>query len=90
MPTEKAAQRNRRSLIEQDPHGLRRGECAAGGVFQHRAGLLQRDARKKRHYLADRHAVFKILEQCRDGHARAAEHPRSTHSLGVALYSRTG
>lgn len=58
-------------------------------MLQHGSSLRERDAREQLNELTDRDAVFKILEQGGDGHARAAEHPSSAHTLGVVLYHRT-
>jgi hypothetical protein len=54
-------------------------------VLQHGARLVKGNAREQFDKLADWHTVFKILEEGSNGHARAAEHPRSTDPLGVTF-----
>ena len=69
-------------MIKEDFH-LRWGQRASCRVLKHGAHLFERDARKPLNELINRSTVFKVLEQRRYGHARAAEHPGSAVSLGV-------
>jgi hypothetical protein len=51
--------------------------------------LLKRDAWEQCDGLADRNAVFEVLEESGNGHARATKDPRSANALRVSLYHRT-
>ena len=59
-------------------------------MLQHGARLLKSDAREQLGKLTYLDAVFKVLEECCDGHAGTAEQPRSAHALRVAFNCRTG
>ena len=89
MTNEKRAQRRRSSLVEENAH-LRRGKSAARGVLQDDARLFERHARKKVGELTNRDAVFEVLEQCCDRHARASKDPSPAYAIGVAFHSVTG
>ncbi len=54
-------------------------------MFQNGASLFERDAGKPLNELCNLRAVFKILEQRGNRHARPAEHPGSAHTLWIPL-----
>lgn len=56
---------------------------------QHGASLLKGYAREQLSELADGHAVFEVLEERCDRHARASENPGSAYPLRVAFYGGT-
>ena len=86
MLDKRVAQWRRRAVVEENPH-LCNSERTAGRVLQYGARLLQRDPWEPLKKLVDRSIVFKVLEQCRDGHASASKDPGATHPRGVALDS---
>jgi hypothetical protein len=57
-------------------------------VFEDGLGLLADDAGEPGEELVQRGSGFEVLEERRDGHPGAAEHPGAAHSIGVALYRR--
>jgi hypothetical protein len=81
-------QRRWRTLVEQNAHSDR-GHRTARGMFEDRANLFERDARKPLDDLGQRGALFEILEEGRDGHTSTSEHPRSAHALRMPLHSGT-
>ena len=82
MLTQRFAQGKGSTLVKQYTHSSG-SQRALRRVFEHGASLFERDARKPLHKLVDMRAILEVLEQCGNGHARAAEHPGSTDSLGV-------
>ena len=54
-------------------------------MLKHRTRLRETDARKPLDELIDRRAIFEVLEQRRDWHARAAEHPGATEAFRIVL-----
>jgi hypothetical protein len=83
-----AAERNRRTLIEQDPHS--RHFQRPSGVFQDAAGLFCGDARKPFQKFLHRRATFNILEQRGHRDTRAAKHPCAADTISVAFNSSAG
>ena len=88
MLRQRCAQQNRDALVEQYTH-LCRSESAPRRMLEHGANLFERDAGEPLYELRNLCAVFEILKEGGNRHARAAEHPRSTDSLGIAFDSRT-
>jgi hypothetical protein len=72
MAVQAAAQGNRRSLVKQDPHSSDSRRGAAGGMFEHRTSLLQRDSGEKINKLSQGDSVFQVLKQSRRGSWRMA------------------
>jgi len=86
MPRKKSAQRYRRALIKKNAHSSR-CQGTTRGVLEHGTDLLERNARKQLHEFRDRHTVFKILEQRRNGHARAPKYPCTAHTIWIVFGS---
>ena len=57
-------------------------------MLQHGTRLSKGDAGKELNKLPDRHAVFKVLEECCYRHSRPTKHPCSADALGVAFHYR--
>jgi len=89
MLRQELAQRDRCALVEKYPH-LGRGQGAPGRMLEHGADLLMGNAREPIQKLRDLGAVFEVLKKGRNRHARAAEHPGSTHTFGITLHGRAG
>jgi hypothetical protein len=88
VAVQRAAQRNRCSLVKQDPHSGHGCSRTPGGMLQHRAGLLLRHSREKLDEFSQGDAVFQVLEQSSHRDSCAAEHPDSTDALGISLHRR--
>jgi len=84
MSRQCSAQRDRRALVEADPHssGCRR---ALRGVFEHLPRLIGRDSRKPLHEFGNVCTVFEVLEMGCDWDPSAAKDPGSTEPLRVPL-----
>lgn len=74
------------ALVEENAHSNDRSSTTCG-VLQDRTHLLDRDAGKPFHKIADRSAIFEILEQGRDWNPRPAKDPGTAHAVHVALHS---
>ena len=83
-----AAERNRRTLIEQDPHS--RHFQRPSGMFQDAAGLLCGNTRKPFQKFLHRRAAFNILEQRGHRDARAAKHPCAADTISVTFNRSAG
>lgn len=57
-------------------------------MLKHGADLLKGNAGKPLQKLRDLSTVFEVLKKGCNRHACAAEHPGSTHALGITLYGR--
>ncbi len=64
--------------------------CSACCVFEDRANLVERDARKQREKPAHRNAILEIFKQGRYGHARASKQPSAADASRIALDRITG
>ena len=86
---QRLAQRDRSTLIEENAHsgGC---QCTACRVFEDRANLVERDARKQREKLAHRNAILEIFKQGRYGHASASKQPSAAEASRIALDRITG
>jgi len=73
MMAEAVAQRDRRSLVEEDTHSDR-GQRTSRSVLQDSAYLLDGDARKPFHELGDGCAVLEILKE------RSHRYPRPANT----------
>jgi hypothetical protein len=56
-------------------------------VLEYCTGLLKAHARKPLNELVNGGVILKVLEQRRDRHPSAPEHPSSANATGVALDS---
>ncbi len=83
-----AAERNRRTLIEQDPHS--RHFQRPGGMFKDAAGLLCTNTRKPFQKFLHGRAAFNILEQRGHRDTRAAKHPCTADTISGPFNSRAG
>ena len=92
MSGEMLFERERRALVEHNPHRDRNsgGLNASSRVLEDGVSLLARDARKPFQELIDRSAAFEIFEQGAHRDPGAAKHPRPTEFLRVALDGLTG
>ncbi len=59
-------------------------------MLKNGANLLQGNARKPLNEVGDLRAVFKVLKERRDGHARTPEHPRAADAAWVPFNGGTG
>ena len=83
---QKLTNRDRRGLIEQDPHSARHWRVeAARGKFDDRLHLVAVQSVIPRKDVVDIRAGFEVLEDRRDRHAGVAKHPRSADFAGDAL-----
>jgi hypothetical protein len=90
MPGEMIFKRNRRALIEQDPHAGTRsdGLNAACRVLQDDFDLPASGAGEPLQKLVHRSASLEIFEQGADRDPRPPENPRAADLLRVALHGR--
>lgn len=86
VASQELTERDRRALIEQNAQ-LRRRDSTARSMREDGPHLFERNARKPLEELMQRHVVFEILEQGRDGDTRATEQPRTAVPL-VVLFDR--
>jgi hypothetical protein len=86
---ESLTQRNGCSLIKKDAHlcGLK---SRSGGVFQNVTSLGYGNTRKPLDELMDRGIFFEVLEECGNRNPCAAENPRTTYAIRIALDIRAG
>jgi hypothetical protein len=82
-------QGNGRTLVKQYAHSSR-GQRASRRVLEHGTGLLQRNTGEPLDELINVRAVFEVLEQREDRHARATEHPCSTDPIRMPLGGGAG
>ena len=71
-------------MIEEYAH-LNGSQSTPCSVFQDRASLLERHARKPLDELRHESPVFEIFEQCCDRYAGAAKYPSTTDAFGVTF-----
>ena len=88
MAKKRMTKRRRCTLVKQDQH-LCDFECASRGMFQHVAGLVQRDAGEPLQKLMNGCAVFEVLEQGGSRYTGATKYPGPAHACRVAFNSST-
>ena len=83
-------------MVKEDSHTRATAEPARSrhlqtsfGVPQHKVYLFACHAREPLQEIIDPRAVFKVLEQCPDRHARSLEQPFAAAFSGHAFHLRT-
>ncbi len=90
MAVQRAVQRNRSSLVKQDPHSGQSRSRTSGDMLQHRAGLLQRHSGEKFDEISQGDAVFQVLaSRFSNRAATGIRVPRNTHAPLTRWESRS-